>query len=346
MSKNVIIGAGLSGRGYINRLFHLSQERVTFLDKDEELICKLQNTPQYQITFGEGRDTIIVDNYDAFLIDSEEGLRKLSEADVIFISIGANHVHEVLEPLQQSLRLRDDRSVTIITAENGIQPSAPLESLRQDPLVQLSEAVIFCTTLGADDTLDIFSEDLDHLPYDAAKIKESLPYIGMVQEFNFPVLLERKIYTYNCISACYAYLGYDKGYVNYADAANDPEIATKVEKIAEAINESISKEYVISLEEQRDFSRMAIRKFQNRNITDTVERNVRDVERKLGVQERILAPLAIIEKHGGSCEELLEVAAAAIRYGQKTQTLTKEPDTYFESLPKDWQRKIMEYIQS
>lgn len=343
MSKNVIIGAGLSGRGYINRLFHLSKERVTFLDKDEKLVRELQNTPYYKIMFGEGRDVITVDNYDAFLIDSVEGRKKLAEADVIFISIGANHVHEVLSILQQSLR--KDREVTIITAENGIHPSAPLESLRRYPLVQLSEAVIFCTTLGASDTLDIFSEDLDHLPYDATKIKEPLPYKGMVQEFNFPVLLERKIYTYNCISACYAYLGYDKGYVDYADAANDPEIAAKIEKISTAIDESIAKEYDMPLREQREFSRMAIRKFQNRNIADTVERNVRDVERKLGENERILAPLAIIEKHGGYCEELLEVAAAAIQYGRNTKTLTKDPDVYFKSLPKEWQNKIKAFLR-
>lgn len=343
MSKNVIIGAGLSGRGYINRLFHLSKERVTFLDKDEKLISKLQNTTSYKIMFGEGRDVITVDNYDAFLIDSEEGRKELAEADVIFISIGANHVHEVLPILQQSLR--KDREVTIITAENGIHPSAPLESLRRYPLVQLSEAVIFCTTLGASDTLDIFSEDLDHLPYDATKIKEPLPYKGVVQEFNFPVLLERKIYTYNCISACYAYLGYDKGYVNYADAANDPEIAAKIEKISTAIDESIAKEYDMPLREQREFSRMAIRKFQNRNIADTVERNVRDVERKLGENERILAPLGIIHKHGGECEELLEVAAAAIQYGHNTKTLTKDPDVYFKSLPKEWQNKIKAFLR-
>lgn len=42
---------------------------------------------------------------------------------------------------------------------------------------------------------------------------------------------------------------------------------------------------------------MAVDKFQNRNIVDSIERNARDVDRKLGATERIMAPLAIVRKH-------------------------------------------------
>ena len=40
MSNVVIIGAGQTGRGYLNRFFQ--SESITFLDKDEELIHSLQ----------------------------------------------------------------------------------------------------------------------------------------------------------------------------------------------------------------------------------------------------------------------------------------------------------------
>lgn len=45
---------------------------------------------------------------------------------------------------------------------------------------------------------------------------------------------------------------------------------------------------------------MAVDKFQNRNIVDSIERNARDVDRKLGATERIMAPLAIVRKHDQS----------------------------------------------
>ena len=111
--------------------------------------------------------------------------------------------------------------MNIIVAENGIAPSTPLVSLRENPLVHLSEGIIFCTTIGTENSLDIASENLDHFPYDSIALQGSLPFYGMVKEEHFADLLERKIYTYNCISACIAYLGYEKGYeaVSYTHLA-------------------------------------------------------------------------------------------------------------------------------
>ena len=41
---------------------------------------------------------------------------------------------------------------------------------------------------------------------------------------NFSNFLTRKLYTYNAASCVIAYIGWKKGYSNYADAANDEEI--------------------------------------------------------------------------------------------------------------------------
>lgn len=343
MNNIVVIGAGLSGRGYLNRLLYLSQKKVTFMDKDATLIQQLQEKKQYKITFEKERETLCIDNFTAYTLADSACLKILTNADVIFICVGATHVKELLELLRESMIQRGNREVDIIVAENGVQTSKPLQDLKQDQRVHLSEAVIFCTTLGKANTLDIFSENLDHLPYDTLALGHPLPFYGFVEEKQFPILLERKIYTYNCISACIAYLGYVKGYKDYAKAANDPFINEKIHHIAESLNSSIASEYRIPLEEQQQFSQMAIKKFQNKNIVDTVERNVRDVERKLAESERILAPLKIIEKHNGYCEDLLEVCASAILYGIDTNTLLCTKDVvngYFSCLPSEWKMCI------
>ena len=349
MHNIVIIGAGLSGRGYLNRLLCLSNERVTFLDQNEELIEQLQKEKQYTIAFGEERERLIVNNFDAYTMQDKQASKVLSNADYIFICVGANHVKELLEPIKDSLVNRAYKSLDIIVAENGIHPSAPLTPLKEDERVQLSEAVIFCTTLGTTNSLAIFSENLDHLPYDCVALGHTLDFYGFIQEHKFPILLERKIYTYNCISACIAYLGYIKGYKDYAKAANDVFIDEKIKEIAEIVNQSIAKEYNIPLKEQEEFSIMAMNKFKNKNIVDTVERNVRDVERKLAKDERILAPLCIIEKHGLKSDALLEVCACALQYGIDTNTLScKENyiETYFSVLPKDSRVKIASILIS
>ena len=50
MSNIVLIGAGQTGRGYLNRFF--KDEKVTFLDIDSELIERLQQEKKYNIFFG------------------------------------------------------------------------------------------------------------------------------------------------------------------------------------------------------------------------------------------------------------------------------------------------------
>ncbi|MCR0265034.1 mannitol-1-phosphate 5-dehydrogenase [[Clostridium] innocuum] len=349
MSKNVIIGAGLSGRGYINRLLQLSGETTVFLDREEALIQKLRRDKSYTISFGKERDPLIVDNYTAYNIMDEQALIEAAQAERIFISVGADHVQELLAFLQEMLLQRGNSPIDIIVAENGIQPSSPLAELRTDSRVCLSEAVIFCTTLGNADSLDIFSENLDHLPYDRIALGHELPLYGFVQEMHFSDLLERKIYTYNCISACIAYLGYEKGYTDYAKAANDSEISDIVKRIAEVINRCITRAYTVRMEEQRAFSEMAIRKFQNYNIVDTVERNVRDVKRKLKPMERIRKPLSLIQEQGEYSEDLLKVLAAALLYGIKTGELTQGWEElvcqYTEGMPLRWRQLLHMYVE-
>lgn len=318
--NNVIIGAGQCGRGYLARLLALSKEAFTFIDIDSECIKQLRTHSSYQIQFcGSERTDITIQNYQAYTWQMRESIEALAQADVIFISIGEQHLPEVVPYLQTAFQKRTKvKKPIIITAENGTSPKTKLQTL--EPYAQISESVIFCTTLGKKDTLDIRSEDLDHLPYDRALLTEDLPFYGTVAEYNFTQLLERKIYTYNSLSAYVAYLGYYKGYTVYGEAAHDEDIKKLCEVAKKELDQAIVKEYDISLQEQQEFSQMALAKFQNREIIDTIERNVRDVKRKLGEHERILAPMRMIQKHHGNPTSFYIVCAAALWYGKHTKT--------------------------
>lgn len=112
------------------------------------------------------------------------------------------------------------------------------------------------------------------------------------------------------------------------------------------MNRCICEEYQITTKEQKEFSDMAVDKFQNRNIVDSIERNARDVDRKLGATERIMAPLAIVRKHDQSSPELLLTAASALYYGKMTKTLLKTEAEYIADLPWEWQKEIMEDLEA
>ena len=70
------------------------------------------------------------------------------------------------------------------------------------------------------------------------------------------------------------------------------KITMCMDNILQKLNACICKEYEIDVDKQAKFSQMAVAKFQNKAIVDTIERNARDVDRKLGENERILAPLS------------------------------------------------------
>ena len=57
--------------------------------------------------------------------------------------------------------------------------------LCQDKRVHLAEAIVFCTTLKQENSLDVFSEDLDYLPYDVVSLGHQLPYKHTVAEKKF-----------------------------------------------------------------------------------------------------------------------------------------------------------------
>lgn len=343
MSNIVLIGAGQTGRGYLNRFF--KDEKVTFLDIDSELIERLQQEKKYNIFFGKQRETLTLDNFKAYTVDSKQGLDALAQADLVMISVGQKNLDSLVPLIQKALAIRQKGDVDILTAENGVHTKNYLIPLCQDKRVHLAETIVFCTTLKQKNSLDVFSEDLDYLPYDVVSLGHQLPYKHTVAEKNLSSLMQRKIYTYNCLSAVVTYLGYYKGYEEYAKAANDPEITMCMDNILQKLNACICKEYEIDVDEQAKFSQMAVAKFQNKAIVDTIERNARDVDRKLGENERILAPLCILKKYGKQSDELLLVAACAVYYGQKTSTLLKSFEKYFEILPKEWFTQIVDYLK-
>ena len=134
---------------------------------------------------------------------------------------------------------------------------------------------------------------------------------------NFSNFLTRKLFTYNAASCVIAYLGWQKGYSNYADAANDTEILELLDRNYEATNRVLCKEFGYEEADQKEFAALSKAKFCDRTIIDTVARNARDPQRKLGANERIIGPIKLLHKYAEDASVLERTAAAAILYDQE-----------------------------
>lgn len=308
MNKVVIVGAGKTGRGFLARLLQEEGREIIFIDEDEALVERLNREKNYRIHFfGEKRVPFEVNQYRAYTWENAV----LEDAELILVSVGGQNLKAVGEKLAGLLK--KERSYYIITCENASHPAKTLqESLNRE--LPISESTVFCTTIEQEG-LDINSENYPYLQCNADLLDGYDPKIDTIRPIqNFSDFLTRKLYTYNAASCVIAYLGWQKGYENYADAANDEEIQMLLDANYAVTNEVLCREFGYEKADQEEFAALSKAKFCDRTIIDTVARNARDPQRKLADQERIIGPIRLLHKYGMDASVLERTAAAAILY--------------------------------
>lgn len=309
MSKIAVIGAGKTGRGFLARLLQEAQEEIILIDKNAELVEQLNTAKEFKISFfGNVREPYMVNNFTACTWETAS----LEDAELIFVSVGGQNLKDVGASL--SKLLADDKHYYIITAENASKPSVTLKEAIGKENISVSESTVFCTTIE-DGGLDINSENYPYLQCNAELLDGYVPAAKTIKPIDhFSNFLTRKLYTYNAASCVIAYLGWTKGYTNYADAANDEEILKLLDANYAATNKVLCAEFGYEEKDQAEFAALSKAKFCDRTIIDTVARNARDPQRKLGAAERIIGPIKLLHKYGEDASVLEKTAAAAVLY--------------------------------
>lgn len=314
MNKIIVIGAGKTGRGFIARLLQEAGKEIILVDKNADLVNQLNEQKEFEVRFFGGvREAYKVNNFTAYTWE-KEGLRDVfaNESELIFVSVGGQNLKEVGAEL--SGVLAEDKHYYIVTAENASKPSATLKEAIGKENLSVSESTVFCTTIE-DEGIHINSENYPYLQCNAELLDGYVPDAKTIKVIsNFSDFLTRKLYTYNAASCVIAYLGWKKGYSNYADAANDEEILALLDKNYEVTNRVLCKEFGYEPEDQKEFAQLSKNKFCDRTIVDTVARNARDPQRKLAAEERIMGPIKLMYKYGEDASVLEKTAAAAIEY--------------------------------
>lgn len=316
MKKILIIGAGKTGRGFIPQ--YIKDSEIYFADQNKELVQKLQCDNQYTIEFyGKTNKKLTVKYEKACHIKSEEFYHLAQTVDFIFISIDVSHYEDMMQDLNLAFNQRT-KSLTIITFENAICASQKIYSLLpQKIMFQLTilDAGVFCTT-NESNHLNMMSQDLLYLPIQYSEI--SLPLVPITLINDFKKLMERKLYTYNCLSAVICYQGYVYQYHYLGEAAHDERIKQDIKVLLDELDQKIAMHFQIPLEEQKEFSKNAVTKFSDLYLEDSIQRNARNVIRKLGAHERLLKPLELLE--GNAREVILKTIAMACYYDQCEET--------------------------
>ena len=122
------------------------------------------------------------------------------------------------------------------------------------------------------------------------------------------------MYTNNTSNAVIAYTGYLLGYKILSDAANSREISNLLDKTYEEINATLVAELGVDPKKQEEFSMKARAKYCDKVIVDLVTRHAKDPIRKLGPQDRLIAPCRMALKHGIYPETLIDTIAKALYF--------------------------------
>ena len=336
--NTLIFGAGKIARGFIGQLLFLSGYPFVFVEKNQSLVNALNERKHYLVNvLGAPKKNTNVTGVKAVpLSEEDEVIKVVSDAELIFTSVGGKNLKEIIPYLARGLLLRFQKDtkgyVNIITCENWKNPAKLLRDGLMNHLdasagrlceekVGIAASVVLRSAIEPDEAtlrehpLAVNVQDYWELPVDASAIRGTVPAVtGLKMMDAFGGFLERKLYTYNTANAAVSYLGFLKGYGTIAEAAHDQWILAVLKGIYDETGRALCLRHGCTREEQAEFSLSSLRKLQDYTIVDTLERNARDPLRKLGPEDRLVGAANMVIKHDGSPEHIANGIAAALFY--------------------------------
>jgi mannitol-1-phosphate 5-dehydrogenase len=343
--KLVQFGAGNIGRSFIGQVFSRAGWEIVFIDVDEKIVSLLNEKNYYTVAIKrEGRDDELrvvgpvraVNGRDAGAVVSE-----LARANLLATSVGKNALPGILPLVARGLLERRNLQagpLDIIIAENA--PEAPelfrtVLSKELGPSYPLEDLVgIVETSIGkmvpimrredlAVDPLLLFAEEYETLIVDKRGFKGPIPTIPALCPVEpIKAYVDRKLFIHNLGHAAAAYFGF-QALVRLGGSlpATVPEVLALpgIEpKVRKAMLESscgLLKEYPGVFEgELSAHIDDLLSRFKNAALGDTLYRVGRDLQRKLGREDRLTGAMLLCAKHKLPFGTIAEVYRAALDF--------------------------------
>lgn len=338
----VIFGAGKIARGFVGHLLYMSGIEFTFVEKVDSLVDLINERKEYLVNIlgDESKNTVVKGVKALKFSQGEEIADAIARADCVFDAVGGKNLGGIVPFLIKGIERRAEvnpKPMNVVTCENWKLPADILrkgisegidEAYRAffEENVGITEAVIMRSAIEATpdmlakDPLVVNVQDFWEFPFDASRLKAPMPegMICLKPIYEFTGFLERKFYTYNAANGTTSYVGALLGYKYIADAAYDERILKLLDGVYRETATALSKKHNFPFDEQWAFTRTSLRKLQDRNIVDYIERNARDPMRKLGKDDRLVGSARLCLEYGVKPENLAVAIACAMHYEEPT----------------------------
>jgi len=339
----VIFGAGMTGRGQVAQLAFENGWNITFIDKNAELVRLLNDAGKYNVhLISDHPRDVVISNYKAIHTENKNAVVKaILDSDMVITSVLPNNLADVAPMLAEGLRLRlakRDEPLNIIAAENMNDGSSKLWSFTSKYLTpeeqkQYGKSFSFPNSMIArvvprtSDPLLIIAEDYNEWTADILNRVEETPALnGLEWVSNQEARLRRKLYLHNLGHAVCAYLGVIKGYKFIHESAQDEWVLSHINTAITESGSAVAKEFGFDEFGIRAYAQSLIDRLPKDALPDSIDRVVREPIRKLGLNDRLIGPLALCEKYDlprdGICLGIAAVLASNIN-DEEGNLLTK-----------------------
>lgn len=338
--KNVIIfGAGNIGRSFMGQLFSKAGFKVTFIETNTELVHMIQKKKAYDLVIRkDGFPDKIESIGPVSAVDAKESERVLEEliaADYISSSVGLRALPCIIPLITKAALLRSQKGLMpldLILAEN-IQNGRRFffDRAREyfpegtDPesligVIECSIGKMVPLMTGEDlkeDPLRLFAEEYNTLILDRRGFLTACPDIdGILPVENIQAYVDRKLYLHNLGHVAAAWFGFKEQpeSVLISDVIRIPKVRKKVLAVMDEASRILLHLHPeeFSPTELESHTEDLIDRFSNRSLGDTVFRVGRDLERKLGKNDRVLGAALQAVRVGEECDSILSVFFAGL----------------------------------
>lgn len=336
--RGVVFGGGSVGRGFIGEVLLDAGWSVTFVDASHELVTALATgSYPHDTVSSSGRQRKILTGFTT--VPAQDVLavaRAVSDADVVFTSVGARNLPQVAPLIAAGLVDRHAAGcgpVDVFLAENIHDGSGVMRELLVGELqrrgVNSAEAVmkrvgIVETSIGRMIPVSTAAQRLEHpalvavepyrqLPFDLSACRAPVPdvpeLLGRV-DVDFSFYSDRKLYVHNFGHCFTAYLGSLAGKEEIAATIDDPRIVRVVRHAMYVTARSLAFKYGQPVNDLLDHADDLLERFANTSLHDTVQRVGRDPERKLQPGDRFFGALSLAVEWGDPSAVIPGVALA------------------------------------
>jgi len=339
MPKFVQIGAGKIGRSFVAQLFSAAGYEVVFSEVNPTVLQALNQRREYTVEVKDRvpltlnvRNVRAVDGRDA-----EAVARELAGCACAATAVGPDYLRFTYPAIARGLVLRQEAGgapLDIILAENLREAAATVRagvrSLLPAGFPVAERLGLVETSIGkmvpimspedeARDPLLVYAEAYNTLICDAKGFLCGVPSVrGIDAKQNIKAYVDRKSFIHNLGHALCAYLAHleapelvytwqavEHGRVGPATRAGMWESARAlIDAYPDEFTEANQGEHIEDL----------LQRFCNRALGDTIYRVGRDVQRKLGPEDRVIGALRFDEQHGVEAPVTTLCAAAGMLF--------------------------------